>query len=383
MDVVRIGILFSTQGAYGALGRDCRLGAELAVQHLQSEGNLPFRIEPVYGDPAGSLDRYMTLARGMMLENGCRHIFGTVTSQARKDVIPVIEKYDGQLWYVCPYEGFEANENVIYTGACPNQHLIPLLDVLLPRFGRRVYLAGANYVWGWEMNRLAREIVLERGGTITGERCLPIDETDVSRVLSDVEKQRPDFVLNNLIGSASHAFLRGMRALAERNPAFHPSRCPVVSCDLTECELAEIGIGVADGHMAAASYFDSLPHTDNVNFKADVARALGHNHRVSSFFATSYATLRLFADAAARCGSDDPRTIRAALHAKPIATILGQLQIDSATNHASLPFHLGRIAGEGFTILQSQPALAADPYLTSRSRHTSQLPLQAKLRVVS
>ena len=383
MDVVRIGILFSTQGAYGALGRDCRLGAELAVQHLQSEGNLPFRIEPVYGDPAGSLDRYMTLARGMMLENGCRHIFGTVTSQARKDVIPVIEKYDGQLWYVCPYEGFEANENVIYTGACPNQHLIPLLDVLLPRFGRRVYLAGANYVWGWEMNRLAREIVLERGGTITGERCLPIDETDVSRVLSDVEKQRPDFVLNNLIGSASHAFLRGMRALAERNPAFHPSRCPVVSCDLTECELAEIGIGVADGHMAAASYFDSLPHTDNVNFKADVARALGHNHRVSSFFATSYATLRLFVVTAARCGSDDPRTIRAALHAKPIATILGQLQIDSATNHASLPFHLGRIAGEGFTILQSQPALAADPYLTSRSRHTSQLPLKAKLRVVS
>ena len=89
MDVVRVGILFSTQGAYGALGRDCRLGAELAVEHLQAEGKLPFKIEPVYGDPAGCADRYMTQARSMMLENGCRHIFGTVTSQARKDVIPV------------------------------------------------------------------------------------------------------------------------------------------------------------------------------------------------------------------------------------------------------------------------------------------------------
>ncbi len=68
----------------------------------------------------------------MVVERGCRHIVGTVTSQARKDVIPVVEKYDAQLWYVCPYEGFEANRNVVYTGACPNQHLLPLFQHLLP-----------------------------------------------------------------------------------------------------------------------------------------------------------------------------------------------------------------------------------------------------------
>jgi hypothetical protein len=35
-----------------------------------------------------------------------------------------------------------------------------------------------------------------------------------------------------------------------RNPAFRPERCPVVSCDLTECELPEIGFGVAEGQLA-------------------------------------------------------------------------------------------------------------------------------------
>jgi urea transport system substrate-binding protein len=159
MNALRLGILFSTTGAYGAVGRDCRDGADLAVEDLRAEGGLPFAITPVFGDPAGCADRYMTMARAMMREEGCRHIIGPITSQARKDIIPIIEKHDGQLWYVCPYEGFEANENVIYTGACPNQHLIPLFETLLPRFGRRVYLAGANYIWGWEMNRLAREIV--------------------------------------------------------------------------------------------------------------------------------------------------------------------------------------------------------------------------------
>ena len=181
---LRLGILFSCSGDYAALGRDCRDGALLAIEDLQAEAACDVVIEPVFGDPGGSGEGYIDLARRMVTERGCRHIVGTVTSQARKDVIPVVEKHDAQLWYVCPYEGFEANGNVIYTGACPNQHLLPLFDHLLPTYGRRVFLAGANYVWGWEMNRLAREIVTEAGGEIVGERCLPIADTEVDQLVA-------------------------------------------------------------------------------------------------------------------------------------------------------------------------------------------------------
>ena len=109
MTVLRLGILFSTSGDYGALGRDCRDGAMTAIGDLR--GVCSIAIEPVAGDPAASSERYIELARRMLQEGGCRHVIGTVTSQARKDVIPVIEKHDAQLWYVCPYEGFEANPN--------------------------------------------------------------------------------------------------------------------------------------------------------------------------------------------------------------------------------------------------------------------------------
>ena len=171
MTSLRLGILFSTSGDYGVLGRDCRDGAMIAIEELRDACSIA--IEPVFGDPGGSSERYIELARKLLQEDGCRHVIGTVTSQARKDVIPVIEKHDALLWYVCPYEGFEANPNVIYTGACPNQHLLPLFEHMMPAYGRRVYLTGANYIWGWEMNRLAREIVTEAGGEIVGERCLP------------------------------------------------------------------------------------------------------------------------------------------------------------------------------------------------------------------
>src|ERR1700741_3409529 len=48
----RVGILYSTTGPYGAIGRDCRAGAEFAIEELEKAGS-PVRIEPVFGDPAG------------------------------------------------------------------------------------------------------------------------------------------------------------------------------------------------------------------------------------------------------------------------------------------------------------------------------------------
>ena len=383
LDHFRLGVLFSTSGDYAALSRDCRDGAALAIEELNGELAGTYRIEPVFGDPAGEGDRYMTEARRMMRDRGCRHIVGTVTSQARKDVIPVIEKYDAQLWYVCPYEGFEANSNVIYTGACPNQHLVPLLAHLLPIYGKRVYLAGANYVWGWEMNRLAREIVSSAGGEIVGERCLPIGDTEIDRLIGDVATRRPDFILSNMLGPSNHAFLRAMRDLGKQEPAFGADRCPVVSCDLTECELPDIGIGIADGQLAAASYFDSVDSPENRTLKARVADRFGPGRRVTSYFATSYATVRLCVEAVLRCGSSDPARVRAGFAEIVMPSAIGPLRIDPVTHHAALPFLLGRIAGDGFAILQSRPAIVADPYLVARRSNGTDRTATPQLRVVS
>ncbi|MDQ0470301.1 transporter substrate-binding domain-containing protein [Labrys wisconsinensis] len=377
MSAARIGILYSTRGPYGAIGRDCRDGAEFAMEELTAAG---VAVEPVFADPAGEPARYIELARAMLREQGCRHIIGTITSAARKDLLPLVEKHDGLLWYMCPYEGFEANESVIYTGACPNQHLLPLFEHLVPRHGGRAYLAGANYVWGWEMNRLARELLLAAGGEVLGERCLPLEETDVARLVADIERRRPDFILNNLIGPASYAFFAAMQALAARDAAFRPEACPIVSCDLTECELGEIGPGVATGHLATACYFGSLATPENLAFKAAVARRWGGQRQISSFFAGAYTAVRLCVEAIVQLGDDDPVAVRGAITRAPHATVQGLLRIDARTNHAALPFHLGRINDDGgFDIIASRPAIAADPYL-SGSRPARAAP---HLRVVS
>jgi branched-chain amino acid transport system substrate-binding protein len=375
-DGLRIGILFSTTGPYGSMGRDACDGAEFAMSEFAFSTGA--RIEPVFFDPRADLAAYLEGARHL-LQLGCRHIVGTITSAARKEVIPLVEKHDALLWYMCPYEGFEANENVIYVGGCPNQHLIPLFEHLIPRFGMRPYLVGANYVWGWEMSRLARELVHNAGGEVLGERYLPLEETDVGRIVSDIEQRRPSFVLNNLIGPSSYAFLEAMRVLGTRDPAFLPESCPVVSCDLMECELEDIAPGAAVGQLCAASYFDTLETSDNIAFKARVAARFGRDRRISSVFASAYTAVMLCAEAILAARSDDPIAVRSQLYDVPRPTLFGPLSIDRETHHAALPFHLGRInSTNGFDIVASRPPLAADPYLTRPGKHAP-----PRLRVVS
>jgi urea transport system substrate-binding protein len=174
-----------------------------------------------------------------------------------------------------------------------------------------------------------------------------------------------------------------MRELGRHDPAFRPERCPVVSCDLTECELPEIGFGVADGQLAAASYFDSLDSVANRALKAQVAARFGSSRRVSSYFATSYATVRFCVEAVRRCGTDDPVKVRAVLAGLKAPSPLGPLLVDPATNHANLPFLLGRISGADFVILQSRPAAVADPYLIRRRATASPHRAPPQLRIVS
>lgn len=112
--------------------------------------------------------------------------------------------------------------------------------------GNRVWLTGWNYVWGWEINRLARAPVTAAGGMVLGERYLPIRSCEVDRMIAEIRHARPDVILNPLIGPSSHEFLATYAAKADADPYFRA--CPVLSCNLTETELPAIGPAADIGH---------------------------------------------------------------------------------------------------------------------------------------
>ena len=139
------------------------------------------------------------------------------------------------------------NDHVVYIGACPNQHVVPLLDYILPRYGLNPALVGSNYIWGWETNRIARELVERAGGTVKAERFVPLGDTDIGHIIAEIGQKRPDFVFNTLIGPSSHAFVEAYHAPRTRGPGLRPDSRPIVSCNWTEDEVAALGVQAPPG----------------------------------------------------------------------------------------------------------------------------------------
>ncbi|QKV18281.1 transporter substrate-binding domain-containing protein [Oricola thermophila] len=365
MSVYPIGVLFSCSGSYSRPAEQGYSGALAAVADINADSSFPFQLKAHHADPAGNTDRYAELCRDLIRKAGARHIVGCTTSWSRKEVIPVVEKLDALLWYPCVYEGFEVSESLVYVAACANQHLVPLLDYIVPRFGARGFLTGSNYIWGWETNRIARDILTRSGGSVLGERYVPIGDTDIGHLIAEIREKRPDFILNNLIGDTSYAFLAAYRALGLEDPAFLPENRPVVSCNLCENETTRLGKNAA-GHYTVSSYFRSLASEENDRFAARMS-ASAPTRVADAFFVQAYAAVVMIAEAIRRTGSDEAHGVLEAVRSTETMTPLGSLRVDRSTNHVSLCAHIGRAKADGdFEIMHHcRDSIAPDPFLTA------------------
>ncbi|HZV07931.1 MAG TPA: transporter substrate-binding domain-containing protein [Gemmataceae bacterium] len=363
----RIGVMFSTTGPYSVVARSMLNGALLAFREIAETGSA-FSLEPVVVNPSGDLSRYRALSLAL-LGAGIRHVVGCYTSSSRKEVIPCFEKFDGLLWYPSHYEGFESSDNVIYTGASPNQHVLPLVDYLASRVGSRAFCVGSNYIWAWENNRIFREALTARGGVVVAERYLSVGDTEFDQVIAAILDQHPDFVFNNLIGTSAYAFFRAFRAACRVRGIDQATAIPVASCTLSEPELAEIGPEAVDGHLSSSVYFSSLKSPANDAFSGAYAKAFPDGPVSSADAEASHIAVKLLAAALEQAGTDDARAVRAAVANQRLFAPQGEVRIDPQTYHAWLTPRIARSGHDGQfeVLLEARSPVAPDPYLVQSS----------------
>jgi len=369
MTNLKIGLLFSTTGTYQAMGNDALNGVLLGIHEINKNADLALQIQPHIENPGGSIEQYLKMTDMMLKHHHIQHIFGTITSIARKEVLPVVEKHDGLLWYLSPYEGFECSENVVYYGACPNQHIVPLFEYILPKYGNKAHLIGTNYIWGWETNRIARELVMACGGEVLSEKYYAFEEYEFSRQIAEIIQKKPDFILNNLVGSSSYAFLKTLDKAALKYPQLRRSNLPVVSCNMTECEVNNIGHS-AQGLYTTASYFQDLQTKENNKLKQLATDYFGHSISISSGFATGFSSVLMLAEAVIGNGASEPDQVKKYLANHSFKTPLGQLTLDPKTNHFPLTPYISQVnQGLPLVIEHTVKQAIADPYLVNFNAH--------------
>ena len=381
---IPLGLMFSQEGPYAAVGTAMFRGAQLAVSEIAGDPVYAFHFDVQTVEPGGRNDGYVAGSQALLSQPGLAHVVGCYTSSSRKEVLPVFEKLDAVLWYPSHYEGFETSENIVYTGAAPNQHVVPLTHYILSEGGRRAFLVGSNYIWAWENNRIMREILGRNGGQVLGERYLPVGEIEVTEMVDLILRHRPDFIFSTLIGESAYSFLRCLRRKCIEAGLDQPRDLPVLSCSLAEFELPLIG-DANDGHISSSVYFSSLQSDANARFVAAWERHHPGAGHTSADAEASYIAVYMLARAIRCAGSAEPAAVLQALSAVSFEAPQGMVQIDADNRHSYLWPRIGRSRADGtFEILHdSSKMVRPDPYLVWEPLSPTALTGEKMLRVVS
>ena len=367
-DPIHVGVLFSETGVTSTIGQSQLRGTLMAIGEINESGGIDGReVVPICYDARSSPEHYAVLAERLFVEDKVNVIFGCYMSSSRKAVLPIVEKWNKLLFYPTLYEGFEFSENIIYTGAAPNQNSVQLAEFMTSNFGARVYLVGSRYIYPFESNRIMSDLVLQRpGSSKVAERYVELDacEQDFEVIMSDIRNTHPDFIFSTVVGDATAKLYR---AYAEAG--FSSKTMPIASLTTSEAEISQMGVDVAIGHFTAAPYFQSIDSQVNLNWLDRLHRRFEGHVTANTYWEAAYFQVRVYANAFQYAGQDDIAQILPHILGSEFEAPQGRIRIDPSNHHTALYPRIGVANSKGqFTIVrQATRPVQPDPYLVTHS----------------
>ncbi|WP_051133878.1 urea ABC transporter substrate-binding protein [Methylocystis sp. ATCC 49242] len=340
---IKVGILHSRSGPM-AISENSMVDAELlAIDEINAKGGLLGRkIETVIADGKSDWPTFAKEAERLITQENVSVIFGCWTSASRKTVAPVIEKYGQLMVYPMAYEGLEQSANIIYTGAAPNQQVIPAIKWSLDHIGRRFYLIGSDYVWPRSINEIMKDTIRALGAELVGEDYIFFGSSNVSRAVEKIKTAQPDVVLSSVVGDSNKAFYQALT-----DAGLSAGKLPVVSVSIGEEELRSLPIDNLQGHYSAWSYFAAIKTPENERFIRNFRAKYGEDRVTSDVIATSYFSVRLWAKAVQEVQSLDVQRVKRTMLTETLDAPEGLVSVDPYTQHAWRSFSVGKIRPDG------------------------------------
>ncbi|MDO8810715.1 MAG: ABC transporter substrate-binding protein [Gallionella sp.] len=368
---IKIGVLHSLSGTMATSETPLVDALRLAVEEANQSGGLNGQqIEMIVADCRSDAAYCAQQAEKLIVQDGVKALFGCWTSACRKAVKTVVEKHHHLLFYPLQYEGLEQSPDIIYTGAAPNQQIIPMALWALQHKGKRFYLIGSDYIFPRTANLMVKDVLLAQGGQLLGERYVPLGASDLAASVKEIAAQRPDFVLNTLNGDSNLHFFRALHTAG-----IGAADVQVFSTSIAEVELAEMGAELATGHYAAWNYFQSLDNAENKAFVARFKQRFGKERVLDDPMEASYIGAKLWVDAVRSQNSTDLALIKTTLAQQTLLAPEGIVSVDYDTRHLWKTANVGKVRADGqFEIVwkSTQPIHPAPfPFYRSRAEWLS------------
>ncbi len=359
-NAVKVGVLHSLSGTMAISEVTVKNATLLAIDQINAQGGvLGKRIVPVIEDGASDPAIFAQKAQKLIQQDKVVTVFGGWTSASRKAMLPVFERFHSLLWYPVQFEGNECSPDIMYSGAQPNQQILPALDWAFEKGKKRIFLLGSDYVFPRTANLILKKHIVHDGGTVVGEEYVPLGGTDFSSIITKIRIAHPDIIFNTLNGDSNVSFFKQMAAAG-----ISESTLPVMSFSIAEQEAKAMGPSLVNGSYAAWNYFESLNNPANKKFIAAYEAKYGQNSVVDDPMIHGYIDVLIWAAAVKKAGSFDPQAVRkAAAEMAWTSSPMGQVKFaDNQSLYQTA--YVGQLQPDGqFNVLwQSKQALRPEPY---------------------
>jgi urea transport system substrate-binding protein len=359
----------------------------MAVEEINSSGGMKvggktYLIDPVVVDPASNWPLFAEKARQLIVQDKVAVTFGCWTSVSRKSVLPVFEaKYSkdqapyggGLLFYPVQYEGEEQSPNIFYTGASPNEQLIPAAEYMMGKEGgskKKFYLLGTDYVFPRTANKVLRAFLKAKGvpDSAIAEEYTPFGHSDYQTIVArvkDFAKDGDACILSTINGDSNVPFYKEFA-----NQGLTADKCPIMAFSVAEDELRSMETEKLVGHLAAWNYYQSIDTPENKKFVADFKKYCkghklpgGEDRVTDDPIEAAYFGVYVWKNAVERAGTFGIDKVIPNVLGQKFNAPGGPKMMDPVNHHTYKPVLIGSIRADGqFDIVSKTDLVKPDSF---------------------
>lgn len=214
-DKIKIGHLTPLTGFLGPLGEYGTMGIKLAVDEVNKSGGVLGRQIELLTEDSVNPATAASKAQRMLERDGAVCLLGEINSASGLAISQVALRnkkiFINTGGNSDELRGKSCNKFMFHVECANSMYVNTLGRALLQQGmvkGKKWYFLTADYAFGHDLTRVARNFLDAQGGIVAGEDKVPTDATDYSAYLLKIRQVKPDVVISNLAGTQITSFMK-------------------------------------------------------------------------------------------------------------------------------------------------------------------------------
>jgi branched-chain amino acid transport system substrate-binding protein len=214
-DKIKIGHLTPRTGFLGPLGEYAVMSITLAVEEVNAAGGVLGRQLELISEDSVNPSTASSKAQRLLERDGAAVLIGEISSASGLAISQVAARSKSIFINTgCNSDelrGKNCNKYMFHVEAANSMYVNAvgrslLRDNLIK--GKKLFGLTADYAFGHDLLRAAKQFVAANGGSIAQDELVATDATDFSPYLLKVRQAKPDLVISNLAGNQITNFIK-------------------------------------------------------------------------------------------------------------------------------------------------------------------------------